>query len=280
VDSRNLFVVVLSGAIALALGCQKHSDAPKAGTEAKPEAKPTAGGAATTTPESEATGAAAAVAKGKGSISGMIKLQGTVQPTPVDLGDKVECKKLHGDTPPMSDSLVAGPEGGLRDVVVYVSKGGGRHKPPAEPAVIDQKKCVYTPHVFVIQKGQNLEIRSSDDFLHNVNCQEGGFNESMNKIGSTVKKAPFQKLGPATFQCSVHTFMRAFTYVVDNPYHAVTNEKGEFKLDGVPEGKYTLSVWHERVPGLKAPAPESLEVEVKADQDTKAEFAAFVYDKK
>jgi len=34
---------------------------------------------------------------------------------------------------------------------------------------------------------------------------------------------------------------------VPHPYFAVTDEKGEFKLPGLPPGSYTLEAWHERL---------------------------------
>jgi hypothetical protein len=39
--------------------------------------------------------------------------------------------------------------------------------------------------------------------------------------------------------------MRAWVVVAEHPYYVVTNERGEFALENVPPGNYTLRVWHE-----------------------------------
>jgi hypothetical protein len=33
--------------------------------------------------------------------------------------------------------------------------------------------------------------------------------------------------------------------VADHPFYAVTGEQGDFLLENVPPGRYTLQVWHE-----------------------------------
>ena len=38
--------------------------------------------------------------------------------------------------------------------------------------------------------------------------------------------------------------MIAHIIVLDNPYFALTDEKGVFVLSGVPDGEYTLRTWH------------------------------------
>ena len=35
--------------------------------------------------------------------------------------------------------------------------------------------------------------------------------------------------------------------VAKHPYYAVTNQTGEFKIDGIPTGTYTLEFWHEEL---------------------------------
>jgi hypothetical protein len=47
--------------------------------------------------------------------------------------------------------------------------------------------------------------------------------------------------------------MRAYIIVTEHPYAAVTNADGDFVLDHVPPGRYTLCLWHERLGALKTP---------------------------
>jgi hypothetical protein len=39
--------------------------------------------------------------------------------------------------------------------------------------------------------------------------------------------------------------MRGWVVVTDHPYYALTNEEGQFVLQNVPPGNYTLQVWQE-----------------------------------
>jgi len=42
-----------------------------------------------------------------------------------------------------------------------------------------------------------------------------------------------------------HTWMHAYLYVADHPYHGVTDGDGKLTIDQVPPGTYTLTIWHE-----------------------------------
>jgi hypothetical protein len=39
--------------------------------------------------------------------------------------------------------------------------------------------------------------------------------------------------------------MGACVAIVDHPFYFVTKEDGEYHLDNLPEGNYTMEVWHE-----------------------------------
>jgi len=42
--------------------------------------------------------------------------------------------------------------------------------------------------------------------------------------------------------------MHCIVLVLENPYFAVTDEDGNYKISDVPPGTYKLKVWHERLP--------------------------------
>ena len=47
--------------------------------------------------------------------------------------------------------------------------------------------------------------------------------------------------------CDVHGWMSGWLVVEANPYYAVTDEHGAFKLTDVPAGDYELKVWHPKL---------------------------------
>jgi hypothetical protein len=40
--------------------------------------------------------------------------------------------------------------------------------------------------------------------------------------------------------------MEAYIVVLPHPYFAKTDRQGNFKIENVPPGKYTLKTWHEK----------------------------------
>jgi hypothetical protein len=69
-----------------------------------------------------------------------------------------------------TEEVLAGPEGTLGNVIVYISEGLGSRTfdPPSEPLVIEQKGCTYRPHVLAMQANQKLQIVNSDPTSHNI----------------------------------------------------------------------------------------------------------------
>ncbi len=266
-------VFVLGLALAVLVGCEKK---PGAGV-APPQAPPAGGSApASASGATTATGATtvldpAKVANGA-TISGAVMVDGNVPaPEPIDMKAKPECAGHQA----MKDQLVVGANKGLRDCFVQIKKGLEKYKftPPSEPAVIDNRGCVYHPHVLGVMVGQDIKLLNSDTFQHNINCKDNNtFNVAIPPGGSETKKAWFKKeLVPTTFACDIHPWMGARACVVKHPYWAVTDAEGKYSIKNLPPGKYTLEVWHEAYPGLKV-AQQSFEVEVKEGEMKTQDF--------
>ena len=51
--------------------------------------------------------------------------------------------------------------------------------------------------------------------------------------------------------CDSHPWMHAYIQILDHPYAAVTNAKGEFSMKDVPVGSYTIEAWHEALGKVK-----------------------------
>jgi len=54
---------------------------------------------------------------------------------------------------------------------------------------------------------------------------------------------------PGEVVCDIHPWMKAWWMVTDNPYYAVTDEKGNFEFKDVPAGTQKVVVWQEAVTG-------------------------------
>ena len=109
------------------------------------------------------------------------------------------------------------------------------------------RKCAFVPHVLAASAGQTLEIHNADPFLHDAHALFGPrtlFNLGILKE-RTVRRA-LTDTGVTHVNCNLrHTWMHAYLFVTDGPYHAVTDAHGRYAIDDVPPGTYTLAVWHE-----------------------------------
>ena len=184
-------------------------------------------------------------------VTGKAVLDGPA-PKPKEINMKAvpQCAALHAN-PVYDESIVAGPAGELKNVVVYVKDGaklGGAA--PTTPVELDQKGCVYVPHVVTVMVGQELKAKNSDGFLHNVHGlakDNGEFNFPQQQKGQENKIDATKQAETYKVKCDVHPWMSAWVVVLDHPYSAVTGDDGTFTLKGLKDGKYTLVAWQEKL---------------------------------
>jgi plastocyanin len=184
-------------------------------------------------------------------VTGKAVLNGPA-PKPKEINMKAvpQCAALHAN-PVYEETIVTGAGGELKNVVVYVKDGGklGGAVPPT-PVVLDQKGCVYNPHVVSVMVGQDLKARNSDGFLHNVHGlakDNGEFNFPQQTKGQENKIDATKAVETYKIKCDVHPWMSAWVVVLDHPYSAVTGDDGKFTIKGLKDGKYTLVAWQEKL---------------------------------
>ena len=156
----------------------------------------------------------------------------------------------------------------LNNVVVYIEKVEGTFRPPEEAAVMDQKNLTFVPHVLPILIGTTVDFVNGDGVLHNLHAflgRETLFNVAMPKF-LKKKSMAFQREGVVLLLCDVHKEMSAYIVVLQNPFFAVTNERGEFVIKDIPPGSYTLRTWHEK---LKA---QGRQVQLKEGDEVTVDF--------
>jgi plastocyanin len=187
-----------------------------------------------------------AAREGSASIRGRVLFDGEHRPSPITVTP--ECARLH-PRPPLNERILRNEDGTLRNVLVYVKSGlSGRYPAPSEVVLIDQKGCVYLPHVAVAMVGQPVTYRSSDDFVHNVRIaakRNPRSNFSMSRAGEERSVGPYRipEIG-IEVGCDVHSWMRMVLHVLRHPKYQVTGDGGAFAIDGLPDGAYTLAAWH------------------------------------
>lgn len=186
-----------------------------------------------------------------GTIKGVVKFSGKQAKQGKYRTDAdPKCHAMHKDSPLLKEKFVFGKDDTLQNVFVYISKGleGKTFDPPARKAVLDQRGCVYIPHVSGVVVRQTLDILNSDETTHNVKLRSknnGQDNKAMPTKGMVVSKIFKKPEMSVKYVCDVHNWMGAYVHVMSHPYFAVTQENGTFEIRGVPAGEYEISPWHE-----------------------------------
>jgi plastocyanin len=185
---------------------------------------------------------------------------GTIKGTIRLAGGAVEVKKLkvtvdHGVCGTVKDAedLVVSADMGIRNAVVSLLTPPPNARWSAAPAVqTDQKQCVFVPRVVVVPAGGTVEFLNSDRLLHNLHSASAD-NPTFNRTQPKGRTIPLAFRRPETIRidCDLHPWMRAWVVVAEHPFYAVTNDRGEFALENVPPGTYTLQVWHESLGVVK-----------------------------
>jgi plastocyanin len=193
------------------------------------------------------------VAFAASSISGTVTFAGKAPNLkPLAMDADPACAKKHSKPVP-AEMLVLGGGQTMGNIMVWVSKGlpaGKTFPAPKEPVVLDQKGCVYVPHVMGIMVGQPYRILNSDGIMHNIHTLPK-VNPTFNQaFPATRKEATTTFAKPeAIFQvkCDVHPWMSAFIGVFTHPFYSVTSTDGKFTISGLDPGTYEITAWHEKL---------------------------------
>ena len=185
-----------------------------------------------------------------GTISGAVRFAGTPpEMKEIRFGSFAECSTQHPGPVYRGDALVQ--DGHVQNAFVYVSAGlGDRVFAIPDAAVeIDQRGCLYVPHVAGAQVGQLITFVTGDPAIHNVHGTPAGapgWNFVLARRGAERQLRILQPEVAVSLRCDLHPWMQAWIGVVDHPYFAVTGADGAFRLANVPPGTYTITAWHER----------------------------------
>lgn len=198
--------------------------------------------------------------KGGGEIKGKVKVAAKYEDPVLKIEKDVE---FCGKSQPAKMYQIAG-DMGIKNVLVIVENITKGKAAPKQDTTIDNKKCYFEPLVSIAYKGSNYILKNSDPILHNTSLavmlgdkRRTVYNLALPKKDQVITK-PVKVTGLHDVKCDAHAWMRAYVYVSEHPYVAITDDNGNFEIKDLPPGKYTVRFWHE---GLKE---EKKNVEVSA----------------
>jgi plastocyanin len=211
-----------------------------------------------------------------GTIMGKVTLEG--QPIPpaqgfnlVTFPDPEYCGRIsNGKGWRLLYDVSVDSTGGLRDVVVLL-EGVERGK-AFEVSVprIEARDCQFLPFVTVVRNGHMVEVVNMDPVMHDVQAYETDPLLGPRILwNSPLPMNPYHRRGdryathrhlpgesmlePVTLhkgrhlfvmQCGFHAYMLSWGYAVSNPYYAITDKTGTYRIEQVPPGSYRMVAWH------------------------------------
>ena len=201
-----------------------------------------------------------------GSLSGTVKFAGT-PPPPAKLEVSKDPEVCGKDK--TSPELLVSSGGGLANVVVTVKASKGKKAEPlATNPVFDQKTCEYHPHVLAFPAGTTVDVLNCDGILHNIHTfstTNPPTNQAQPKFKPKIQ-IKVEKPELINVKCDVHGWMSAYWFVTDQPYVAVTDENGNFKISDIPPGDYDVEIWQEKL------GKKTEKATIKAKDDTKVSW--------
>lgn len=214
-----------------------------------------------------------------GTLQGTVTLLGEV-PNPkgynlVTLPDAVYCGRISTGTGwRLLQPFVIGPDGGFKNVVIYIEqihKGKPFNYTPPRIEAVD---CTFEPYITIVRDRHDIEVVNMDPVFHDIQGYETSkfgarvlFNvplpmsKKLRKeallAGETIKDRAGKvltqhiKMGKQrnlfVMQCGFHAYMESWGFAVKNPYYALTQKDGSYAITDIPPGTYTVQAWHPMV---------------------------------
>ncbi len=122
---------------------------------------------------------------------------------------------------------------------------------------VNQDSIKHVLHTFVSLDAKGSVLRT----LHNRDLHP------KREIHRTFSHGKLKESRVVRMTCNRHDFMQNWLYAVKNPYFAVSDENGNFSIDNIPPGQYTLKAWHP-ILGL-----QEQEIQVTAGKALATDFA-------
>jgi hypothetical protein len=142
----------------------------------------------------------------------------------------------------------------LKNVLLFVKRAEVldyyRLEQPDTDVVLDHHDCQYSPRVLGVRVGQRLIINNRDQTQHNthpVPVKNAEWNISQPSNAPPLEWSFPRGEGPFPFKDNQHPWEKAYLGVFNHPFFAVSDQFGNFQINGLPPGKYTVVAWHEKL---------------------------------
>jgi len=151
-------------------------------------------------------------------------------------------------TPPRYENvppaLIGRPEPPV--AVVYL-EGAPNPAGTSTHAEMAQHRLQFEYGFLPVRVGTAVEFPNHDGLYHNVfsYSKPKRFDLGRYTKGEKPPAQVFHQPGVVRLNCEIHPHMRATILVLETPYFTRTDTNGNYRLTGLPAGRYTLKAWLE-----------------------------------
>src|SRR5512132_2999826 len=111
---------------------------------------------------------------------------------------------------------------------------------------LDQRNETFVPHVLPIVAGTTVDFPNNDRTYHNVFSLSKTKTFDLGRYAAgRSKSVRFDKPGIVRVFCEIHSHMSAFILVFAHRYFSLADEDGNYRLEDVPPGTYTIVAWND-----------------------------------
>ena len=131
-----------------------------------------------------------------------------------------------------------------RPDTVVVLQGWKGAAPAAKTVTVEIAGLQANPPVVVVGEGSVVEFKNGDRVPHDLSVPDQPSLMPLERLApDKMRRQRFAEAGAYLVRCAEYPHVAVSVIVVSSPYYAVVDEKGNFKIADVPEGKGTLRVW-------------------------------------
>ncbi len=142
-------------------------------------------------------------------------------------------------------------------VVVVLAPGTPAPAAPAAPVMVEQRDIRFVPYVAAVPLGGSVRFVNRDPYDHHIRTLPGGplgavapaktFElrlAAARRPGDTSEPIVLDTAGAILLGCHLHGSMRGHLYVAPTPFVAVTDARGQARIEGLPDAGVELRLWH------------------------------------
>ena len=199
-----------------------------------------------------------------GSIAGRITVQAKRDTLPPDSTTSPPLDTISASTGGRVNCPADAPASGDVGALVWVEGvGAGKPMPMVRRETLAIEGCRFEPRIMAVPAGTTINLFSGDRATYTTRFYREGAPEPV-AVAHTVdagQVVPSEKIasepGMVEARRAEQQWAHAYVAVFEHPYFAVADASGNFRIDSLPPGTYTVKVWHE---GLDKPAEQRVTV--------------------